>query len=45
MSTKLVLILIALAFGFLLLIPGALAQDQCVPFGGTIYGWHNGNSW
>ncbi|HEV2468192.1 MAG TPA: hypothetical protein VGS78_03285 [Candidatus Sulfotelmatobacter sp.] len=19
--------------------------SQCVPFGGTIYGWHNGNSW
>jgi hypothetical protein len=23
---------------------GAHAQD-CVPFGGTIYGWHNGNAW
>lgn len=23
----------------------ALAQEQCVPFGGTIYGWHNGPSW
>ena len=28
---------------------GAQAQikilSQCVPFGGTIYGWHNGDSW
>jgi hypothetical protein len=23
----------------------AFAQEQCVPFGGTIYGWHNGKSW
>jgi hypothetical protein len=23
----------------------AAAQEQCVPFGGTIYGWHNGPSW
>jgi hypothetical protein len=20
-------------------------QSQCLPFGGTIYGWHNGDSW
>lgn len=23
----------------------AAGQDQCVPFGGTIYGWHNGKAW
>lgn len=22
-----------------------LAQEQCVPFGGTIYGWHSGKAW
>lgn len=44
MCTKL-LATVIIAFGSLLIAPGALAQDQCVPFGGTIYGWHNGDSW
>ena len=26
------------------LLPAA-AQEQCVPFGGTIYGWHYGDAW
>jgi len=44
MRTKL-LATVIIAFGSLLIASGALAQDQCVPFGGTIYGWHNGDSW
>jgi hypothetical protein len=35
----------ALALMFLALGSTAFAEDQCVPFGGTIYGWHNGGSW
>jgi hypothetical protein len=23
----------------------ALSQDQCRPFGGTLYGWHDGKAW
>ena len=35
------------ALAFILFIPAvrAAAQEQCVPFGGTIYGWHNGVAW
>ncbi|HZS95229.1 MAG TPA: hypothetical protein VFA40_00510 [Terriglobales bacterium] len=44
MRKTLLAILAIVIFGFLLIVPAALAQDQCVPFGGTIYGWHNGDS-
>jgi hypothetical protein len=23
----------------------AISQDRCVPFGGTVYGWHDGTAW
>lgn len=38
---------LALATTFLVVIsPSALGQSKCVPFGGTIYGWHNtDNAW
>ncbi len=39
------LVVSALALVFVAMTPVAIAQDQCVPFGGTIYGWHKGNSW
>lgn len=45
MRKTLLAILTIVIFGFLLIVPAALAQDQCVPFGGTIYGWQNGDSW
>lgn len=35
----------ALALGLVEAMPQADAQAQCVPFGGTIYGWHNNGSW
>ncbi len=41
---KLVLLCV-LFFVLVAMTPIANAQDQCVPFGGTIYGWHNINSW
>lgn len=43
--TKLLAIMAALAVGLLLAVSGVLAQEQCVPFGGTIYGWHNAPAW
>jgi hypothetical protein len=41
---KVIRILIALstlALGVVAAVPEAAAQEQCVPFGGTIYGWHS----
>jgi len=40
----LALIAVALLL-FSLAVPAVIAQEQCVPFGGTIYGWHFGDSW
>jgi len=39
--TKLFAIMIVLGIGSFLAVPGVWAQGQCVPFGGTIYAWHN----
>ncbi len=37
-------IALVIAFFFMSL-ASSFAQDNCVPFGGTIYGWHNGKTW
>lgn len=43
--TTVLVIMSILALALFAIAPSAGAQDQCVPFGGTIYGWHNGDSW
>jgi hypothetical protein len=39
--SRILIALSALALGVVAAVPKAGAQDQCVPFGGTIYGWHS----
>jgi hypothetical protein len=39
--SRILIALSALALGVVAAAPKAVAQDQCVPFGGTIYGWHS----
>ena len=43
--SKVLVLISVLALASLAMPTSAGAQDQCLPFGGTIYGWHNGNSW
>ncbi len=38
-------VLVLLSFSSVLLSSPLLAQTGCVPFGGTIYGWHHGSAW
>ena len=49
--TKAIVLISGLLLMLVGLAPSTSAQaqtripSQCVPFGGTIYGWHNGDSW
>lgn len=43
-TTKLLVTISAVALAFVAMTPSAGAQNECVPFGGTIYGWHNTNA-
>ncbi len=37
--TWFILLVLVLISGFV------VAQDRCVPFGGTVFGWHDGTAW